>query len=183
MRMHNSLRGALAIIAASMSCILVTVAPTLAQSNVADEHVTAVSAIVTGNVQEVGFRARIQRQAIQYNLAGSAENNADKSVRFTLQGVPDRVDQALKAIRKGTKKSSNVNVSVSPAQVDPNLKTFTVIGWTSLSRHISHPYDIVFDLRRDNMTINKDEAKAVWMNICRTTVKGEDTGKCDKDGD
>ena len=104
-------------------------------------------------------------------------------MRFILQGAKDQVDDALKAIRKGTKKSSDVSVSVSPAQVDSNLKTFTVVGWTSVSRHISHPYDLVFNLRRDNMTINKDEAKAVWLDICRKTVQGEDTGKCDKNGD
>ena len=105
------------------------------------------------------------------------------TVRFVLQGEKDQVDDALKAIRKGTKKSSDVNVSVSPAQVDSNLKTFTAVGWTSVSRHISHPYNLVFDLRRDNTTINKDEAKAIWLDICRKTVQGEDTGKCDKNDD
>jgi acylphosphatase len=183
MRMHDLLRRKSVFIAAAISCTLITIASAPAQSNAAGMNVIAVSGIVTGNVQEVGFRAMIQKQAIQYNLAGSAENDNDKSARFILQGVKDRIDQALKAIRKGTKKSSNVNVSVSPAQVDPNLKTFTVVGWTSVSRHISHPYDLVFNLRRDNITINKDEAKAVWLDICQKTVKGEDTGKCDKDGD
>jgi acylphosphatase len=65
--------------------------------------------------------------------------------------------------------------------VDPNLKTFTVVGWTSVSRHISHPYNLVFDLRDDNKDIGKDEAKGVWLDICQKTVKGEDIGKCDKD--
>lgn len=183
MRMHKLLRRKSVFIATAISCILITVAVDPAQSNAADMNVIAVSGIVTGNVQEVGFRAMIQKQAIQYNLAGSAENDADKSVRFILQGANSRIDQALQAIRKGTKKSSDVSVNVSPAQVDPNLKTFTVVGWTSVSRHISHPYDLVFDVRRDNMTIDKDEAKAVWLDICRNTVKGEDTGKCDKNGD
>jgi acylphosphatase len=183
MRTHNLFGRKSVFIAAAISCTLITVAADLAPSNAADMNVIAVSGIVTGNVQEVGFRAMIQKQAIRYNLAGSAENDNDKSVRFILQGVKDQVDEALKAIRKGTKNSSDVNVSVSPAQIDSNLNTFTVVSWTSVSRHISHPYDLVFNLRRDNMTINKDEAKAVWLDICRKTVKGEDTGKCDKNGD
>jgi acylphosphatase len=183
MRMHNLLCRKYVFIAAAISCALIAVAADPAQSNAADINIIAVSGIVTGNVQGVGFRAMIQKQAIQYNLAGSAENDSDKSVRFTLQGVKDQVDEALKAIRKGTKRSSNVNVSVSFAQVASNLNTFTVVGWTSVSRHISHPYDLIFNLRRDNMTINKDEAKAVWLDICRKTVKGEDIGKCDKNGD
>jgi acylphosphatase len=68
-----------------------------------DAFVSAISGKVTGNVQKVGFRAMIQKLAIQYNLAGSAENNTDGSVQFTLQGDNDRIKQAVKAISKGTK--------------------------------------------------------------------------------
>ena len=145
-------------IAASMICILVTIAPVSAKSKVNDQN-TAVSGTVTGNVQEVGFRAMIQKQAIQYNLAGSAENNTGGSVRFTLQGDNNRIKQALKTISKGTKKSSNVNVSTSSAAVSQNLKTFTVVGWTSVSRGITHPYDLVFPLRNPDTVIKKGEVK------------------------
>jgi acylphosphatase len=138
---------------------------------------------VTGNVQQVGFRALIQKQAIQYNLAGSTENNSDKSVRFTLQGDSDRIKQALKTISGGTKKSSDVDVSKSSAAADPNLKTFTVVGWTSVSRHITHPYDLVFPLRDPDTIIKKQDVKAVWLKICENAVQGEDKGKCDKDND
>jgi acylphosphatase len=68
----------------------VTIAAPLAQLNAQAQNVSAVSGIVTGNVQEVGFRAMIQRRAIQYNLAGSVENENDKSVQFFLQGDKDR---------------------------------------------------------------------------------------------
>jgi len=183
MRIGDLLRRKSLCIAAAISCTLVTIAPALPQSGGKVQDVTAVSGTVTGNVQEVGFRAMIQKRAIQYNLAGSAENNSDGSVRFILQGVQDRIDKALKAVRKGTKKSSDVHVSVSPALVDPDLKTFTVVGWTSVSRHISHPYDLVFNLRPDNTIIDKGEAKEVWLDICEETVKGEDSGKCNKNKD
>jgi acylphosphatase len=178
---HNRLCRASVFLAASIAWTLHSAAVAQAQSNGDGQNVTAVSGVVTGNVQQVGFRAMIEKQAIRYDLAGSAQNNADKSVHFVLQGAKDRIDQALDAIRKGTKKSSDVNVSTSPAPVDGNLATFTVIGWTSVSRHISHPYDLVFTLRHDNTTISKDEAKAVWLGICEKTVTGEDAGKCDKD--
>jgi acylphosphatase len=179
--MHNPLHRIWVFLATSITWTLLVIAPALAESSVASQNAIAVSGVVTGNVQQVGFRAMIQKQAIQHNLAGSAENNPDKSVRFILQGIKDRIDQTLEAIRKGTKKSSDVNVAVSPVPVDPNLKTFTVVGWTSVSRHISHPYNLVFDLRDDNKDIGKDEAKGVWLDICQKTVKGEDIGKCDKD--
>jgi len=158
---------------------LVIIAP--AQLNAQAQNVTAVSGIVTGNVQEVGFRAMIQRQAIQENLAGSVENKSDESVQFFLQGDEDRIDEALNVIREGTKKSSNVNVSVSPTSIRPDLRTFTVVGWTSVSRNITQPYDLVFNLRPDDTTISKHEAKKVWLAVCEKAVKGADTGKCNKD--
>jgi acylphosphatase len=184
MQMHSLFQARFSIfIAPSIIWILFVTAPAAAESNVAGQNIIAVSGIVTGEVQEVGFRAMIQKQAIRYNLAGSAKNDPDKSVHFVLQGPQEGIDQALKAIRKGTKKSSNVKVGISSAPVERDLKTFTVFGWTSVSRHISHPYDLVFDLRRDNRTISKDEAKAVWLGICRKTVQGEDAEKCEKEDD
>ena len=170
-------------IAASIICIFLAISPVSAKSKNSDQNVTSVSGKVTGNVQKVGFRAMIQKLAIQYNLAGSAENNTDGSVRFTLQGDGDLINQALKSIGKGTKKSSSVNVSTSSTPVSQSWKTFTVTGWTSVSRHITNPYDLVFTLRPDNTTIKKKAAKAVWLEICNGAVKGEDVGKCDKDDD
>ena len=104
----------------------------------------AISATVTGNDQHVGFRAMIMKQAIKYDLAGSAKNDKDDIVRFTLQGDADRIATAIAAIREGTKKSSNIAVSTTDAAVDPALSTFTVIDWTSTSRNIATPYTLVF---------------------------------------
>jgi acylphosphatase len=123
----------------------------------------------------------IQRQAIEYNLAGSAENTDDNTVRFSLQGDKHRIDKAVEAIRDGTKKSSNVKVNLSAGTVDPNLNTFTVVGWTSVSRNISTPYDFVFTLRGDGTTIKRKAAKEIWLEICDKAVKDEDVGKCNKD--
>ena len=39
--------------------------------------------------KQVGFRAMIQKQAIEYNLAASAKNNDNKTVQFSLQGDKD----------------------------------------------------------------------------------------------
>jgi acylphosphatase len=180
MRLFNLLRRRLLCIAV-VSCALVTIGSPLSQLNAQAQNVTAVSGIITGNVQEVGFRAMIQRRAIQYNLAGSVENKNDKSVQFFLQGNDDRIDKALNAIREGTKKSTDVNVSASPTSIRPDLRTFTVVGWTSVTRDITQPYDLVFNLRPDNTTISKQEAKKVWLAVCEKAVKGADSGKCNKD--
>ena len=143
----------------------------------------AISGIVSGNVQKVGFRAMILKQAIEYNLAGSAQNTKEGTVQFTLQGDENRIGQAVMAIRNGTKRSSDVNVSTSPAKADPNLDKFTVIAWTSVSRNITHPYDLVFHLRTNGEPISKKEAKEVWHEILRSTLKGEDLNKLGDEDD
>ena len=54
----------------------------------------AIAATVTGNDQHVGFRAMVMKQAIAYNLAGIARNDANDIVHFTLQGDADRIGEA-----------------------------------------------------------------------------------------
>ena len=171
--------------AASMTCILVSVTPVLAKSKAekSKADVAAVSGTVTGNVQKVGFRAMIQKQAIQYNLAGITENNFDGSVRFSLQGDSDRIKQALKAMKKGPKRATNVKVSTSSEDVSQGLATFQIVGWTSVSRHILTPYTLVFSLRSPDSVVTKKDARSIWLKICEDTVQGEDIGKCDKDKD
>jgi acylphosphatase len=137
----------------------------------------AILATVTGNDQQVGFRAMIMKQAIAYNLAGSAKNEANETVHFTLQGDQDRLDSALAAIRAGTKKSSNIEVSTTQTEVDRGLSTFTIIDWTSTSRNITNPYTLVFTLRADDKVISKSEAKDAWRQILRTTLDPEDLQK------
>ena len=142
----------------------------------------AISGVISGDVQKLGFRAMLLKQAIKYNLAGSAQNTKEGTVQFTLQGDENRIDQAVMDIRNGTKKSSNVIVSTSPAKLDPNLDKFTIIGWTSTSRNITHPYDLVFPLRTDDEPISKKAAKDVWHEILRNTLEGDDLNKLE-DGD
>jgi acylphosphatase len=141
----------------------------------------AILATVTGNDQHVGFRAMIMKQAIEHNLAGSATNGTDGTVHFTLQGDADRLDSALVAIRAGTKKSSNIEVSATQTSVDGDLSTFAIIDWTSTSRNIITPYTLIFTLRADDKEISRSEAKDVWHQILRTTLQGEDLQKLGDD--
>ena len=139
----------------------------------------AVTGTVSGEaIQKVGFRAMIQKQAIMYDLAGYARNVPDGTVSISLQGDKDRIDKALAAIRVGSKKSSRNNVvNVASAPVDSTLKTFTVVRWTSTSRNITNPYDLVFQLRPANDEITKKQASAVWNAIAESTLKGGDLDK------
>jgi acylphosphatase len=142
----------------------------------------AVAGAVSGEkIQKVGFRAMIQKQAIMYNFAGYARNNPDGTVSISLQGDKDRIDRTLEAIRAGSKRSSRDNtVRVASAPLDPDLKTFTVFQWTSTSRNIVNPYDLVFHLRPANDEISAKKAEKVWNTIAESTLKGDDLLKFKK---
>jgi acylphosphatase len=139
----------------------------------------AIKGIVSGEaIQKVGFRAMIQKQAIMYNLAGYARNIPDGTVNISLQGDKDRIDKVLDAIRAGSKKSSTDNkINVTDDALDHNLKTFTVFAWTSTTRNITNPYDLVFQLRSADGEISKKEASAAWNTIAEGTLKGDDLAK------
>jgi len=49
-------------------------------------------AVVRGEVQGVGFRWAVQRQASRLGLTGYAENLPDGSVRVEAEGDPHRLD-------------------------------------------------------------------------------------------
>jgi hypothetical protein len=99
-------------------------------------------------------------------------------VGVKLQGDKDRIEKTLGAISAGTKTSSKANIiGETQTALDPNLKTFTIFGWTSQSRKISNPYDLVFNLRPVDDEISAKEARAVWDAIAESTLKGEDLAK------
>jgi acylphosphatase len=94
------------------------------------------------------------KQAIEYNLAGFARNDANQIVHFTLQGDKKRIDSALTTIQEGKKSSSDIKITTTPTIIDPALNAFTIADWTSSSRNIRNRYDLVFELRTDDTAIS-----------------------------
>ena len=58
-------------------------------------------AVVKGEVQGVGFRWAVQRQAGRLGLTGYAENLADGSVRVEAEGDTQRLDQLEAFLHQG----------------------------------------------------------------------------------
>jgi acylphosphatase len=141
----------------------------------------AISGTVTGNDQHVGFRAMIMKQAIEYNLAGFTKNLPNDVVSFVLQGDGKRLNDAVSAIEEGTKKSSDIKVSTAEDKVDPSLKAFTIFDWTSTTRNITNPYDLVFRLRPDGGKVAPTDVKTAWRGILQSTLKGDDLKKLGPD--
>ena len=71
--------------------------------------------IVRGTVQGVGFRAFVQRHALERGLGGWVRNRRDGSVEAVLAGPAREVDAALEALRKGPSSAKVKAVLVSEA--------------------------------------------------------------------
>jgi hypothetical protein len=52
-----------------------------------------------------------------------------------------------------------------------------VYGWTSTSRNITNPYDLVFQLRPASDEIAAKKTEAIWNTIAESTLKGDDLAK------
>jgi acylphosphatase len=74
-------------------------------------------AVVKGEVQGVGFRWAVQRQAGQLGLTGYAENLPDGSVEVVAEGDPDRLDQLEAFLHQGPRwaEVQSLNSRRSPA--------------------------------------------------------------------
>ena len=142
----------------------------------------AVEAVVKGQDQGVGFRALVMKQAIAYDLAGSAVNEPDLVVRFTLQGDQKNIDPALAIIRAGTAKSAGITVTTTPKTPDPDLHTFTIIDLTSQRRQITNKYNLVFKLRKDGSVISPGDAEVEWHKILKHTLSDDDLKKLHSGG-
>ena len=106
-----------------MCLIALVLQPAAARSDSDTLTLVAVEGAVYGNVQKVGFRAFIFREAICYNLGGTIENMPDGSVRFFLQGKKDSLEQALVRIRKGPKKASVTSVQLDNRPVQDGISS------------------------------------------------------------
>ncbi len=62
---------------------------------------TRIVALVSGNVQGVGYRAFAQRKAQELGLSGYAENLRDGRVEVVAEGPKEDLEQFLRFLRQG----------------------------------------------------------------------------------
>ena len=72
---------------------------------------TAVTIIVTGRVQGVGFRAFVRRRATELGLDGWVRNRRDGSVEITAIGDAERIDQLVVRCQRGPALARVANVT------------------------------------------------------------------------
>lgn len=148
--------------------------------NAADSSERAVEGVISGDVQKVGFRAFIFRQAIQYNLGGVIENLPNGTVHFMLQGESPLLEKALVVIRQGPAKSSVKGIEVKNVAVQKNLPSVTVKGWTSVTRDFHQPVDLIYVLRKNRQPITEAEMRRIYQGIIRKAMSLGQTSSAEK---
>ena len=82
-----------------------------ATDNNADK--SRLSVLISGRVQGVGFRAFVQRQALDLHLSGYAENLSDGRVEVVAEGDKDDLEHLLVKLRNGPSHAKVNEVEVS----------------------------------------------------------------------
>lgn len=86
----------------------------------------AFAAVVSGNVQGVGFRFATARVAEQLELAGWVLNRPDGSVEVRAQGPADRLAQLSAYLRHGPPGAVVTSLDLRAVAPDPSLDHFEV---------------------------------------------------------
>ncbi len=86
----------------------------------------AVSAIIRGRVQGVGFRYATRRLADQLGVVGWVGNRPDGSVEVWAQGTPSRLAQLLLFLDRGPAGAAVAAVETEDTDPDPTLTGFEV---------------------------------------------------------
>ena len=82
-------------------------------------------AVVKGEVQGVGFRWSVQRQAGELGLTGYAENLPDGSVRVEAEGDPNRLDQLEAYLRQGPRWAEVESLDIQRAPATGEFRGFS----------------------------------------------------------
>lgn len=90
------------------------------------EFQKAVSVLVKGRVQGVGFRAFTRRHAMLLGLKGEVSNLPDGAVKAHIEGSSERVKQLLHLIKQGPSLARVEKIVVSPSQPTGRYKTFEI---------------------------------------------------------
>lgn len=96
-----------------------------AKAQTADLENVRLTAIVNGNVQDVGYRTFIRRHALDLELAGYAENISDGRVEVVVEGPESEVKHLLKFLKTGPAHASVKEVETDWATAG-GLKNFYV---------------------------------------------------------
>ncbi len=87
---------------------------------------TAISAVVAGRVQGVGFRYSTHRIAAGMGIAGWVRNRLDGTVEVWAQGPDDSITEFAHFIESGPRGARVSSVMINEVEPDPTLRGFEI---------------------------------------------------------
>ena len=84
--------------------------------------------VVSGLVQQVGFRYFVYQTAVKFNLTGWVRNCFDGTVELEVQGDETVISKFIDALRKGNRFSRVDNIAPNLIDIKQNEKSFKIIG-------------------------------------------------------
>lgn len=90
------------------------------------DRVRAITGVVRGSVQGVGFRYNTQRMAQQLRLVGWVRNESDGSVRVWVQGPAAPLARFSSFLERGPRGAFVSAVEVEGVEPDPTLHRFDI---------------------------------------------------------
>lgn len=86
----------------------------------------AISSVITGRVQGVGFRYTTQAMAEQLGLVGWVRNQPDGTVATWAQGSDEALARFTTYLEQGPGAARVISVDTRPVEADPTLQGFRV---------------------------------------------------------
>ncbi|OGG24004.1 hypothetical protein A3A79_02295 [Candidatus Gottesmanbacteria bacterium RIFCSPLOWO2_01_FULL_43_11b] len=83
--------------------------------------------IISGDVQGVGFRAWIVRQAKEFSLTGWVKNREDGAVELVAEGVRQSLEELIKRCQHGPEVSWVEKVDVAWKEASNEFVSFDVV--------------------------------------------------------
>jgi acylphosphatase len=88
----------------------------------------AVTCVVRGRVQMVGFRAFAAAAADQLGVSGWVRNRPDGAVEVLAQGAPESVQALVQRLRRGPAAARVETCEETPVGIDLHLVGFRIVG-------------------------------------------------------
>jgi acylphosphatase len=83
--------------------------------------------IISGDVQGVGYRAWVRREALKLNLSGWIKNREDGAVELRAEGVEVALQKLIDLCKKGPEVGWVKEVSVKWNDYTGEYKTFEIV--------------------------------------------------------
>ena len=91
------------------------------------DRIVRIHAVVTGQVQGVGFRAFTQHHAFQKRLQGWVKNRADGSVELEAEGHREELEAFLKVLNEGPRFSEVTEILVDWKDSNRQTQGFVIL--------------------------------------------------------